>query len=386
MSQHALLSPSSAHRWLHCTPAPRLEENFEDRGSDFAAEGTLAHAYCALKLKRAIGITNTEDEEQEIAELREKYYAAEMDEYTDTYVALVLERLAEARSSTPDARLFVETRLSFERYVPNAFGTADALIIADGTMEVIDFKYGKGVRVDAVENPQMMIYALGAYEEFSDLYHIDNIRMTIVQPRLAHLSGYEMYHGDLLDWAQNVLRPQASKAYRGTGDVVPGDWCRFCKAKSECRALAERCLQAQAGSADQALMSPQEIAAKVLPMLPVIRTWIQGVEEQCLAKALAGTEYPGYKVVEGRSVRVITNPDELRNRLTGTELPEEQYMKPAELRSLTELEKAVGKKAFAQLAEGLIHKPQGKPTLVPDSDKRPAIETGAVAEFKNINL
>ena len=187
---HALLSPSAAHRWLHCTAAPRLEENQPDSGSDYAREGTLAHAYCALKLKKYLGLP-TADEEKEIEALRQ-YHTGEMDEYTDTYVSIVLEKFNAARAHTADAQLLVETRLDFSEWVPEAFGTGDAVIIADSILDISDFKYGKGVRVEAKDNPQMKIYALGAYAAFSFEYNIQRVRMTIIQPRLDNLSTAEM--------------------------------------------------------------------------------------------------------------------------------------------------------------------------------------------------
>ena len=382
MSSHALLSPSASHRWLHCTAAPRLEEGIKDEGSDYAAEGTLAHAYCAMKLKEFLGLP-TDGEKEEIAALQEKYGTGEMSEYTDTYATIVLEKFNAARAVTPDAQLLVETRLDFSDYVPEAFGTADAIIIADGTMEIIDFKYGKGVKVSAVENPQMMIYALGAYARFAFEYRIDNLRATIVQPRIDNLSEYEITVEELTSWASNVLTPAAEKAYKGEGPQTPGSWCQFCKVKNQCRALADKCKAAVA--VDPKLITPEELAKDVLPMVPIVKTWISGVEEFALAQALSGVQLPGWKIVEGRSVRKITDTDSVADALTKSGYTQSDIYKPVEMRTITELEKLVGKKQFAALCGEWVNKPQGKPTLAPESDKRKAIDPAA-DDFKDINI
>ena len=382
MAGHALLSPSASHRWLHCTAAPRLEEGIKDEGSDYAAEGTLAHAYCAMKLKNFLGLP-TDGEKEEIAALQEKYGTGEMAEYTDTYVTIVLEKYNAARASTPDAQLLVETRLDFSDYVPKAFGTADAIIIADGTMEVIDFKYGKGVKVSAVENPQMMIYALGAYARFAFEYRIDNLRATIVQPRIDNLSEYEITVEELTAWAANVLAPAAEKAYKGEGPQTPGAWCQFCKVKNQCRALASKCKEVVA--VDPKLITPEELAKDVLPMVPIVKTWISGVEDFALAQALSGIQLPGWKIVEGRSVRKITDTDSVAAVLTKNGYKQNDIFKPVEMRTITDLEKLVGKKQFAAMCGEWINKPQGKPTLAPEGDKRKAIDPIA-DDFKGINI
>ena len=382
MAGHALLSPSASHRWLHCTAAPRLEEGIKDEGSDYAAEGTLAHAYCAMKLKNFLGLP-TDGEKEEIAALQEKYGTGEMAEYTDTYVSIVLEKYNAARAATPDAQLLVETRLDFSDYVPEAFGTADAIIIADGTMEVIDFKYGKGVKVSAVENPQMMIYALGAYARFAFEYRIDNLRATIVQPRIDNLSEYEITVEELTAWAANVLAPAAEKAYKGEGPQTPGAWCQFCKVKNQCRALANKCKEVVA--VDPKLITPEELAKDVLPMVPIVKTWISGVEDFALAQALSGIQLPGWKIVEGRSVRKITDTDSVAAVLTKNGYKQNDIFKPVEMRTITDLEKLVGKKQFAAMCGEWINKPQGKPTLAPEGDKRKAIDPIA-DDFKGINI
>lgn len=371
MSAHALLSPSAAHRWINCAAAPRLEATVEDSGSSYAAEGSLAHAYCAKKLKEYLD-QPTDGEQAEIAELDAQYHSGEMDEYTDTYKVIVLEKLNAALERTPDAQLLVETRLDFSDYVPEAFGTADAIIIADGCMEVIDFKYGKGVRVSAENNPQMMIYALGAFARFSFEYHIDRVRMTIVQPRIDNLSEWELSIKELTDWTETVLIPAAEKAYKGDGPQNPGGWCQFCKVKSSCRALANQCTTLAKDYADK-ILTPEELANDVLPRLATVKTWLAGVEEYALQQALSGVEIPGWKVVEGRSVRKITDISGAARALSNAGYTTADIYKPQELRTITELEKLAGKKQFAAICGDYIVKPQGKPTLAPASDKRPAI-------------
>lgn len=377
---HALLSPSAAHRWLHCTAAPRLEQGAADNETDYAAEGTLAHAYCARHLKTYLG-QDVADENQEIEQYGQ-YHTGEMDEYTETYKTIVLEKYNAARATTKDALLLVETRLDFSSYVPEAFGTADAIIIADGTMEIIDFKYGKGVRVSAKENPQMKIYAVGAYERFNFEYAIDNVRMTIVQPRIDNLSEYELTAVELIDWAENTLAPKAAEAFSGKGEQMPGPWCQFCKVKAQCRKLASQAIDTQA-KCDPKLLSPAEIAEMVLPKIETIKSWLKGIEDYTLQQALAGTNYPGFKIVEGRSVRKISDPAQVQNILCQNGYDESDYLKPAELRTITDLEKLIGKKKFGLLCADYITKPQGKPTLVPYSDKRPAFNAAA-DDFKDM--
>lgn len=380
MSTHALLSPSSAHRWLNCTASPRLEEGIEDKGSDFAAEGSLAHAYCAAKLRTYLGQPILE-EEREIEELC-KYHTGEMDEYTDTYKTIVLEKYNQALATTSDAKLLIETRLNFENYIPDAYGTADAVIIADGTMEVIDFKYGKGVKISATDNPQMMIYALGAYDEFSLCYDIKRVKMTIVQPRIDNLSEHELSVEELHEWAENTLRPKAREAYAGNGPQMPGTWCQFCKVKSQCRALTEKCVKAS--KVDPRLLSADELATEVLPILATVKTWLAGVEDYALQQALSGVRLQGWKLVEGRSIRKITDQSEVAKSLLNAGYSAEDISKPYELKSITDLEKLVGKKQFTSLCGDFIEKPKGKPTLAPESDKRAPINP--LDDFVSINI
>ena len=381
MSNHALLSPSAAHRWLRCTAAPRLEEHIPDVGSAFAEEGTLAHAYCARHLKSFLGLP-TALEEAEIAQLDGKYHTGEMDEYTETYKTIVLEKFNAARAKTRDAQLLVEVRLDFTEWMPEAFGTADAVIIADGVMEVIDFKYGKGVKVSAVGNPQMQIYALGAYSRFSFEYNIRRVRMTIVQPRIDNLSEQELDVADLLAWAKYELKPKAEEAFSDDGRQKPGEWCQFCKVKATCKALADMTFSAVGSHPEPKTIAPEEMASRVLPLLDIIKTWVKGVEDYTLEQALSGQKYAGFKLVAGRSVRKIIDPEAVMGALSG-QFAEDAYMNPRELKTITDLEKVIGKKRFSELCGEWIDKPQGKPTLVPESDKRPELSGD---DFANVSL
>ena len=381
---HAILSPSAAHRWMNCTAAPRLEEKAEDKGSTYAEEGTLAHAYCALKLKEFLGY-DISDEAAEIEQYEKLYHTGEMDEHTDTYFTIVIEKYNAARQKTRDAQLLVEVRLDFTKYIPEGFGTADAIIIADGCMEIIDFKYGKGVKVSAYENPQMKIYALGAYEAFSFEYNIDRVKMTIVQPRIDNLSEFEITAADLEAWAINDLQPKAKEAFGPDGKQLPGEWCQFCKVKAQCKALAATCIKTATEHTDPKLVSVEEMATIVLPQIATIKTWLAGVEEFALQQALNGTTYPGYKIVAGRSVRKITDPEAVMQLLADNGFARDSYVKPTELRTIGDLEKLIGKKRFGELCKDYIDKPQGKPTLAPDSDKRPAFNAAA-DDFSSINF
>ena len=377
---HALLSPSSAHRWLNCTPAPRLEEHFPDESSDYAREGTLAHAYCAKRLKEYLNLP-TDEEDREIEELAD-YLTEEMPDHVETYFNIVKDKFEEAKKRTSDAKLLVEVRLDFSKFVPESFGTSDVVIIADDEMEVIDFKYGKGIEVSAHENPQMMIYALGAFHEFSDEYNIKKVRMTIVQPRLNNLSEFDLTIKKLKTWCNKVLKPAAKMAFKGEGEQVPGDWCRFCKVKGQCRALAKKSMETSSRFESPMLISTEEIAHDVLPYLPVIRTWLEAVESFALKQALEGVEYDGYKVVAGRSTRKVTNPEAVMATLDEQGFRADDYLKPSELRSLSDLERLVGKKRFSELCGSFIEKPQGKPTLVTLDDKREPYNAAA-ADFKD---
>lgn len=360
MGKHALLSASSSHRWLNCPPSARLCENYEDKGSEYAQEGTDAHSLCEHKLKLALGMESVDPTENL------SFYNEEMEQCACDYAAYVMELLTEAKKICKDPVVLIEQRLDFSRFVAEGFGTGDCVIIADGTLYIVDYKHGKGVEVSAVKNPQMMLYALGALELFDGIYDIDTVRMTIFQPRRENVSICVMAKDDLLQWAYNDLMAKAKLAYEGGGEFACGDWCRFCKAKAACRKRAEYNLGlAKYDFAMPDTLEDAEIAA-ILEKADELAAWAADVKEFALQQALNGVRYAGFKVVEGRSNRKYTDEDAVAD--TVKKAGYDPY--EPKLLGITAMEKLLGKKQFAKLLSGLVEKPQGKPALVPESDKR----------------
>lgn len=387
MAAHTLLSPSSASRWLACTPSARMEEMFPDRAGDAAAEGTLAHALGELLLRQAKGEITTRKYNSELKKITESdYYSPEMQELMEGYRDFVLSQWEEAKKITSDAELLLETKLDLREWVEDGFGTGDAQIIADRTLRIIDLKYGKGVTVSATDNKQMMLYALGAIREALIFYDIDRVRMTIYQPRTDNVSDAVMTVADLLDWAERELKPRAAMAYAGEGDLVPGDHCLFCKAKVRCRAYAEKQLEVakyEFRAAD--LLTDAEIS-DVLDRSADLKNWLGKVEEYALTEAVDnGKHWPGYKLVEGRSVRMYRDQDEVVKKLVANGIPE-AIIYERKLLGITKMEQAITKKTFGALLSDLVVKPQGKPTLVPATDKRPEWNSteSAINDFKDI--
>nr|DAV66444.1 MAG TPA: Protein of unknown function (DUF2800) [Caudoviricetes sp.] len=367
MGRHALLSASSSDRWLHCPPSARLCEGYEDKGSDYAAEGTDAHTLCEARLKLKLGMA-VWDPVEDLS-----WYNAEMEDCANGYADYVRELLEVAKQTCTDPVLLIEQRVNFSRWVKEGFGTADCIIIADGVMNIVDYKHGKGVEVSAEANPQMMLYALGALEIFDGIYDITEVRMTIYQPRKSNVSVYAMSKDSLLEWANNDLVPKAKLAYEGKGEFQCGDWCRFCKAKAECRERAAANLElAKYEFQEPPLLDDTEIA-EILGKVDALASWASDVKEYALRKALCGHEWPGWKLCEGRSVRRYVSEDAVAQavRDAGYNPYEEKLL------GITAMTAALGKKKFAEIIEsrGLIEKPQGKPVLVPVSDKRPAMNT-----------
>ena len=362
---HAVLSASSSERWLNCPPSARLCETYEDKGSDYAAEGTDCHTLAEARLKQALGIP-TEDPVENLS-----WYNAEMEDCAQGYATYVVELLETAKQTCSDPVIMIEQRVDFSRWVPSGFGTGDCICIAEGLLNIVDLKYGAGIEVSADHNPQMMLYALGALEIFDGIYDIDTVRMTIYQPRKSNISIFEMPKDELLKWAETELTPKAQLAYDGQGEFHCGEWCRFCKAKAECRERAEANLAlAQYDFELPALLNDEEIA-DILGKVDALTAWATDVKEYALQQAVSGKDWPGWKLVEGRSNRKYTSDTAV------TAAVESIGLDPYERKILgiTAMQKLLGKSRFEELLSPYIEKPQGRPTLVPESDKRPAMNT-----------
>jgi hypothetical protein len=374
--KHALLSASGASRWLVCTPSARLEEKFEESSpstsSIYADEGTLAHEFGDINLRKAAGRITNSVFEKEIKELRKHpLYSSEMEGEVDKYVTYVLEAFGVAKQKTPDAVLMIEERLDFSHLVEQGFGTGDAGIIADGILEIIDLKYGKGIRVDAEENPQLMLYGSGALRSFELMYDIHTVKMTIVQPRLDHISSWEIGVKDLTTWGEKTVKPAAAKAYEGKGIQKAGDHCKWCKVKAMCATLAAKNIAlARHEFKDPHLLTEKQLI-EVYKQQPMLVDWVNAVAEYLLAEALKGKQWPGYKIVEGRSQRKWMDEEKVIATLELSHDPKDFMV--SKLAGIPAIEKLLGKKDFPVLLGEMVLLPPGKPTLVPESDKRPAM-------------
>lgn len=363
--KHAVLSASSSGRWLNCPPSARLCEAYEDKGSDYAAEGTDAHALCEFRLKQALKIP-AEDPIDNLT-----WYNEEMEECAVGYAAYVVELLETARRTCSDPVVLIEQHVDFSRWVQEGFGTADCVIIADGILNIVDYKHGKGVEVSAEQNPQMMLYALGALEIFDGIYDIDAVRMAIYQPRKSNISVYEMQKSDLLEWADTELTEKAQLAYGGQGEFHCGEWCRFCKAKVECRERATVNLELARYEFQLPDLLDDDEIADILGRLDDLTAWAADVKEYALQQAVSGTVFPGWKLVEGRSNRKYTSESAVASAVKGAGF--DPYEK--KVLGITAMQKMLGKSRFEELLAPYIEKPQGKPTLVRSSDKRPEWNT-----------
>ena len=364
---HALLSASGAHRWLNCTPSARLEREFDDNSGEAAAEGTAAHALSEHKLRRALKLRSQKPVS--------KYDSDEMDNYTDGYVEFVLEIIEQAKQTCIDPKVLIEQRLNFSQYVPDGFGTGDCLVIADGTLHIIDFKYGQGLLVEAEENPQMKLYALGALELFDGIYDIVSVAMTIYQPRRENVSTHTVFKESLYQWADEVLRPLAQLAFDGSGEYCSGDWCRFCRAAVKCRARAEEKLKlTQLEFALPPLLTDAEIE-DVLAKLDELTAWASDIRAYALEAAIHhGKHWNGFKLVAGRSNRKYANEETVVETVKAAGYHD---IYRQSLITITEMERLMGKQKFNEILGGLIEKPPGKPSLVPLSDKRQAINASS---------
>lgn len=391
---HALLSASSAERWLYCTPSARLEETLPDSTSEYAAEGTLAHSICELKLSRLFTDQNMSDRtyKSRLKKLQgEALYKPEMERYTDEYVDYV-SQIAYGFPGAPFVA--VEKRVDYSQWAPEGFGTCDCTLIYGDQLHVIDFKYGRGVAKKAEGNPQMSLYSLGAYAEYGMLFGLEQVTMHIFQPRINNISSWTASLKELLDWGELIVKPRAEKAYHGEGGYTPAayadedsnNYCRFCRAYGRCRATADKYMPLMETAMDgengcrrmPPLLSWEEVGG-LLKKVRFLRDWAGKMEDAALSRIVSGEEVPGWKVIEGRSNRKIGDTDAAFKELVAAGYAEEVLYNKEPI-PLGEIEGLLSKEHREEILKKYIIRPQGKPKLVPEDDKRPAMQLKTTAE------
>ena len=366
---HALLSPSGSERWLNCTPSPRLEENFgSESTSVYAEEGTLAHELAEIDLLEFIGVEVDFDKKMEA--LNHHLYSDEMEEEVEKYTNYVKQQFTEARRKNEDAILSIEQRIDLSSFIEDGSGSNDSIIICDGVLEVMDLKYGKGVRVKSEENTQLMLYGLGALIDVEMMFDIKEVKLTIIQPRLNSIDSWIIKADELRNWGENFVKQKAELAFKGEGDLNPGSWCKWCKIKNRCSALSEMNLKIfKEELSDPRLLSDEQIL-EIYEKLPMFNEWSSDLSSYISSEAIKGKKWPGYKLVEGRSNRKWSDPDLVIQRLEKLKFEKEKFTKTS-LETLAKIEKLVGKTVFTVELGDLLIKPKGSPTLVSESDPRP---------------
>lgn len=385
-NKHALLSPSSSHRWLECTPSAYLEslEPYQPP-SPYAAEGTEAHALAEIKLKFMLDKISVDQYDTEFANFRlnSKFYNAEFNDYVNDYVHEVMTIIKEDYKGQT-LEVYLEDKVSFEHVVPNGSGTSDVVIIGKTFIHIIDLKFGKGVAVSSIGNPQLRLYALGVLNKYQLKGVFSEARMTIIQPRLYDKSTDYVQVTELNDWAINFVKPRAELAIAGKGTLCPGDHCKFCKRKGKCEALGQQQLavaqrEFESVVIEDNILEPHnmtpEMLSRIMYVAPKFIQWFNEVTSY-VTKTMINEDLkiPGYKIVEGRSNRVITNPEAIVEKLRTSGFTEDDYLEKPKLLGITKLEKNVGKKLFNELCADYIVKPTGRPTVVPETDKRVALD------------
>lgn len=386
--KHALLSASSSHKWLECPPSARLEEQFPNKTSEYMEEGTLAHEIAEFKVRSYFleAISKTAYTRKLNKLKKSEFFNEEMLRHTDTYLEYIKE---EAMETNTRPFIAVEQKIDYSKYVPEGFGTADCVLISSNTLQIIDFKYGKGVKVDAEDNPQLKLYALAALEQFGMFYDIKDIKLSIVQPRIDNISEYILLKSELVDWGNNVVIPQAQKAFMGLGEFKQGEHCRFCRAKGACEFRAkenmkvvEKIYKIEDKAVTGSFCLSNEEIGEMLTKTEGVEDWIKDLKDYALSLLLIGKNIPGYKAVEGKSNRKIADLDKAFEILKASGVDEALLYERKPL-TLTQLEKAIGKKEIAKTIGDFIEKPKGAPTLAKETDKREPYKVSAAEEFKN---
>jgi len=383
--KHALLSASGASRWMNCTPSPLLEEGIKNTSSKYAREGTLAHEFAELNLMLELKLLTKEAYDKTVEPLKKnEFYSKDMEEHVQKHVDYVIEQFTEAKRRTPDAELFIEKKVDFSSYVENGFGTCDDIIIADGVLEVIDYKHGQGVRVSAEENPQLKLYGLGALIDAELMYNIETVRLTIVQPRLDSISTWDISAYDLKKWAEEEVKPKAEMAVKGEGELCSGDWCKFCKVKPKCPKLAQEAMSLAKDDFSDVkeeikTLSDQELI-EAYKMFPKILSWIKSVGDHITSEAIKGKSWPEHKLVAGRSNRAWKDKEAVEKELKKKRIKKDDYLSKPALLGITAIEKVLGKPKFNALLSNFVEKPLGKPTLVHESDKRPEYKESSIED------
>lgn len=367
---HALLSASSAHRWLECPASAVASEAYPDQDNEFTREGTTAHEVAELVTRAAL--SGAKSYEYKVPE----DLSMEMLRCTDEYRDYILEQ-----RKTADSVVLLEQRVDFSPWVPEGFGTADCIIIQGDTMDVIDFKYGQGVPVYAEDNPQMKLYGLGALNDYGFAFDVQKVRLHIFQPRLNNVSTDELTVDDLLTWAEKTVKPIAEKAAKGKGGYKPGAWCKFCPHAGRCKTLTKLCteyVETHSLRVAVPVLAPHEVA-EVLAMEPLVSLWLKRVKDQAMTTLLNGGTVPGYKVVEGKlGNRKWTADFQVLETLKAAGYSQEEVTE-TKLLSPAAMDKALGKKKVTELLEQFIDRAPGAPTLAPESDKRPVYNRVAEA-------
>lgn len=374
---HAKLSPSKSKQWLACTPSLKLEEQFPDSSGpgDAAQEGTLAHRLSEILISRQLGMMKQKEYEREVAKVKtSQYYDGAMQEHCEQYCAFVVEQFHALQVECPDAMIVLEEKFDLTEYMPEGFGTGDVTFIANRLLRVIDLKYGKGIKVDAADNSQAMIYGIGAYLSFGHMYEVTEVQMTIYQPRLDAIEDFHKTVPELMQWATDVLKPKARLAFDGEGEFSAGEHCKWCKAKPSCRAHADFMLNgAKDAFSEPELLTVEEIA-ELLGKVEMYKNWVTSVQEYAVEEAVSGRKvFPGYKIVRSKSSRKYTDEIKIREVLKEKGFATDSYLEVS-LLPITKLEKSIGRGDFNTYLSEYIEKPLGALTLAPEADKRDVVD------------